>query len=133
MKLELSVNTDKAQEQISLLMRLLRVGKLGKVTNSGVDYAPYVQDHREQAWMHRGRWQTVQSVNLDYEDIVAEQIAEALQTAIDGGGEIEFRIEVDEVLELLLEAMQKYPPPPPGSRYVRTDRLKRAWRKRLLA
>ena len=34
-----------------------------------------------------------------------------------------------EVQELAFKRVKKYPPPPPGSRYVRTYRLRGSWRK----
>lgn len=136
MRLKLLIETNQTQQHLKTLLRLLRSDRLGKVYSIGADqgkgrYEHYVQESEEQAWMHKGRWQTVQKVSSDYEDLVTEQLAEAFQVVIDGEGESEFRIYVDEALELLLDVMQKYPPPPPGSRYIRTDTLKRSWRKKL--
>ena len=70
-----------------------RTGKLKqswskKVTSSGrawlgvvgsrIHYAPYVQDENRQADIHRGRWQTVQSVAKDKKDWAVNFIHRAI-------------------------------------------------------
>ena len=72
-----------------------RTGKLGgswtqKVTRGGrqggwvaqigtrLNYAPYVQDATEQAEIHRGRWQTVQSVAADKRDEIFNFVKRAI-------------------------------------------------------
>ena len=42
---------------------------------TNLDYAPWVQDRDRQAWMHKGRWQTIQDV--------AEKLADQVQTIFD--------------------------------------------------
>nr|NIV32439.1 hypothetical protein [Anaerolineae bacterium] len=51
---------------------------LRAVIGSNVAYAPYVQDQDRQAWMHKGRWQTAQSVARDQARNVQRFIERAL-------------------------------------------------------
>ena len=44
----------------------------GRVESFGVPYGPLVQSHTEQAYMHRGRWQTDQDVADRNEDYALE-------------------------------------------------------------
>ena len=39
-----------------------RVANLQAIIGNAVAYAPYVQDADQQAWMHRGRWQTTTDI-----------------------------------------------------------------------
>ena len=52
---------------------------LQRVIGTNVGYAPYVQDADRQAWMHRGRWHTAQSVARDRADDVRRFIVTALE------------------------------------------------------
>ncbi len=46
--------------------------------------------------------------------------------------EDELRKPTDKVLSLLLTRVRTYPPPPPGSKYIRTFRFKNSWRKKVI-
>jgi hypothetical protein len=56
------------------------VGYLGNNT----PYAGYVQDRARQAWMHVGRWPTVQDVVDDEMEFVAGEFAEAARIIFEG-------------------------------------------------
>lgn len=43
---------------------------LGKVSSQGVAYSRYVMDAERQAWMHQGRWKTVQDISAEQEEPV---------------------------------------------------------------
>ena len=64
--------------------RVFRVGPGGidAVLRNPVSYAPFVQDEEEQAWMHVGRWQTVQGVQEREEAQIAMDIEAAVGRAI---------------------------------------------------
>ena len=51
---------------------------LRAVIGSNIKYAPYVQDADRQAWMHRGRWHTAQSVARDRAQDVRRFIEQSL-------------------------------------------------------
>ena len=53
-------------------------GGLQATIGTNVGYAPYVQDADRQAWMHRGRWQTAQSVARDKAQDVKRLVERAL-------------------------------------------------------
>ena len=53
-------------------------GGLKAVIGTNVAYAPYVQDADRQAWMHRGRWKTAQSVARDKAQDVKRLVERAL-------------------------------------------------------
>ena len=67
-------------------------GALGRVEALGTDivgyvgtsivYAPYVIDAERQAWMHRGRWYTLQGVVQRAQGGAAKILSEALRTII---------------------------------------------------
>jgi len=54
---------------------------LGVIGNR-VKYAPFVQDEDRQADVHRGRWQTVQSVTKDKADWVVNFVSRAINAWI---------------------------------------------------
>lgn len=49
------------------------------VQSSGVDYADVVQQKATQAWMHRNRWQTVESVAETREMFVANEATKFIE------------------------------------------------------
>lgn len=114
------------------IQKLERLKGLGEVYSSGASqgrkrYERYVQDDDNQADIHRGRWQTVQSVAQAKRPDVEGIFRDAL-SVISNDQAPNIGPAVDRALTLLLAAMQLYPPPPAGSRYVRTETLKRSWR-----
>lgn len=50
-------------------------GDLFRVESGGVEYNHLVQQRATQAWMHRGRWQTVEDVAEEREAFVATEAA----------------------------------------------------------
>lgn len=56
------------------------VGYLG----NNAPYAGYVQDRAQQAWMHVGRWQTVQDVIEDEAEFVTGQFETAARIIFEG-------------------------------------------------
>ena len=56
-----------------------KVSKMQAIIGNNTRYAPYVQDEDRQAWMHRGRWQTAQSVARDKANDVRRFIVKALE------------------------------------------------------
>lgn len=54
-------------------------GVLFIVQSSGVDYADLVQQQATQAWMHRNRWQTVESVAETRERFVADEATKFIE------------------------------------------------------
>jgi len=55
------------------------------VIGSMLNYAPYVQDAARQAEIHRGRWQTVQSVAQDKREEVVRFVVQAIRRWIAKG------------------------------------------------
>lgn len=46
-------------------------------------YAPKVMDAAEQAWIHQGRWRTIQEILADNTDFVVEEVVEAIQEVME--------------------------------------------------
>jgi len=58
-------------------------GLVGKAYNTTV-YAPYVQDEEQQAGVHRGRWQTVQSVGRKLQEEIMADLMETIARLLNG-------------------------------------------------
>lgn len=54
----------------------------GSRVHSDIYYGPFVQDYEEQASIHRGRWQTTQSVAAEEEDNIVGIYERAIDEAI---------------------------------------------------
>lgn len=54
-------------------------GSVTGIIGTPVEYAPYVIDEDRQAWMHRGRWWTLQSVVRKSLDRVVEILGDTLE------------------------------------------------------
>lgn len=108
-------------------------GELGRVYSAGAigpygqRYERYVQKEGEQASIHAGRWQTEEDAARDTEQDAQAVMDGVFADVIRGGGASAMREGVDEVLRLVKEYMQDYPPPPPGSTYARTNTLHDSW------
>ena len=95
-------------------------------------YEFYVQSRDEQAWMHKGRWQTEEDVAQEKEPDVADILESVAQMIIDGASGAQLRPMVRQALELIRRRLREYPPKPGTSRYERTGRLRNSWEIELL-
>ena len=69
-----------AQPHIFVQRRMIE-GVIGNNT----EYAPYVQSRSMQAWMHRGRWQTIEDVVERSRDEAQRILEGAVTRALEGG------------------------------------------------
>ena len=46
-------------------------------------YAPKVMDAAEQAWIHQGRWRTIQEILADNTDFVVEEVVSAIEEVME--------------------------------------------------
>lgn len=46
-------------------------------------YAPKVMDAAEQAWIHQGRWRTIQEILADNTDFVVEEVVDAIEEVME--------------------------------------------------
>lgn len=56
----------------SLISMNLQVGNI-------TPYAPKVMDAAEQAWIHQGRWRTIQEILADNQNFVVEEVITAIE------------------------------------------------------
>lgn len=111
--------------RINAIRRQIKGGDLGQVASTNLDYNRYVQSAAEQAYIHKGRWQTEEQVAEEEEGNVEREFSQWVERMVTGGGNISDPTK--KVLKLLLERMQYYPPPPPASTYRRTGNLRASW------
>ena len=104
----------------------------GAVNEYGDRYEFYVQSREEQAWMHKGRWQTEEDVAEEKEPDVADILESVAQMIIDGASGAQLRPMVRQALELIRRRLREDPPKPGTSRYERTGRLRNSWEIELL-
>jgi hypothetical protein len=50
---------------------------------NNMPYAPKVMDAAEQAWIHQGRWRTIQEILADNRDFVVEEVVEAIEEVME--------------------------------------------------
>lgn len=46
-------------------------------------YAPKVMDAAEQAWIHQGRWRTIQDILADNTEFVVEEVVDAIEEVME--------------------------------------------------
>lgn len=135
------INVEGADEIFALLDNLdefANYGTVGRVFSAGAvnqygdRYEFYVQSHADQAWMHRGRWQTEEDVAQESEPDVAAIIDTVLAMVIDGASGAQLRPMLRQALEFIRRRLRVYPPKPAGSRYVRTGTLRNSWQVEML-
>ncbi|MCA9366864.1 hypothetical protein KC887_01200 [Candidatus Kaiserbacteria bacterium] len=107
-------------------------GVVGAVFSGGAygpsgRYEQYVQSAQHQAAVHQGRWQTDEDVAAKRADDVRNEFAQMVRT-IASGGRVSVRSAVGRALKIIYDDMIVYPPPPAGSRYVRTGELRSSYR-----
>lgn len=110
----------------------LQDGILGHMFSAGAvgpsgRYEQYVQSARYQAAIHQGRWQTDEDVMAKRADEIRDEFVQMVN-AIAQTGRVNARGAVERALKVLYDDMRVYPPPPSGSRYVRTMQLKESYR-----
>lgn len=118
------------QKQLDMLDGFLSTGDLGKVYSRGAGnrrYEHYVQNVAQQSAVHRGRWQTVQSVADDESANAGRLLEEAAAALLEKNSPAAARRYVDNLLTQVKKRMQDYPPPPANSRYIRTKTLHNSW------
>lgn len=133
MAYSITVDDREVQQALKRIGDGLPDGVMGRVYSRGADqgrgrYEFYVMGHGRQAEIHQGRWQTDRSISEDEADNVANIYRRGLRELVDGRRRT-LREVTDEALELVYQAAIYYPPPPAGSRYVRTFTLRRSWEK----
>jgi hypothetical protein len=52
------------------------------VVGNDIEYGPFVQSQQDQAWMHKGFWQTDQQVLDKEEDNITEMVSDAIAKII---------------------------------------------------
>lgn len=121
-----------ALRQIGVLDEL-RDGVFGHVFSAGAigprgnRYEQYVQSARYQAAIHQGRWQTDEDVASKREADIRDEFMKMVD-AIARTGRVNLKSAVERALKIIYDDMRVYPPPPAGSRYVRTGQLKSSYR-----
>lgn len=124
---------DKLESLLATMGGFLSTSQLGKVYSHGAvspyghRYEHYVQNSTLQAAIHRGRWQTAQSVADEEQGTAVSQLAQAVEALLKQNSVAATRRYVEYLLERLLTRMQQYPPPPANSRYIRTNTLHDSW------
>lgn len=113
---------------ISTIARVYSTGAVNPAT--GERYERMVQDDTEQHPIHRGRWQTVQSVADGATDLIESAMVDMVENTMDGKDLIR---PVRALSRELQDRMKHYPPPLPNQRYIRTYRLRESWRYEVLA
>lgn len=115
------------------IRRALPSGILGYVYNKGAigpygqRYDDYVQMAEAQAWMHQGYWQTEEDVVDQKEREVLHLFGLGVDELIASNDPRAVRQYVDQILDVLYEAVSEYPPERPTSNYIRTRTLFMGW------
>lgn len=105
-----------------------RIEHTGAFGRNGQRYESYVQSRERQAWMHRGRWMTLEDEAALMEPVAREMASDALRQIAAGQGADVLRTAMLMVLEDGVEQLQRYPGERPGQRYQRTGELMVGWR-----
>lgn len=101
--------------------------EIGTVYSRGAGARRYewdVMGAGTQAPIHRGRWQTDESIAKDQLPTAMVFVGQAIGDVVVGGTGSRY---LTSLLDSIYRAATDYPPPPPGSRYVRTYTLQGSW------